>query len=143
MKDYDAGETEAKWLARWNEVDLYRVDLDRARRPFFNLMEFPYPSGEGLHVGHFYTYTGADTYGRYQRMTGNDVFQPMGFDAFGIHGENYALKLGENPAVVMPRNIARFREEQIKRMGGAFDWSLEVDTTDARYYPRSTDSTDG
>ena len=134
MKDYDAGETERKWLARWNEVDLYRVDLDRARRPFFNLMEFPYPSGEGLHVGHFYTYTGADTYGRYQRMAGNDVFQPMGFDAFGIHGENYALKLGENPAVVMPRNIARFREEQIKRMGGAFDWSREVDTTDPRYY---------
>ena len=89
------------------------------------------------------TYTVADTFGRYQRMAGKDVFQPMGFDAFGIHGENYALKLGENPAVVMPRNITRFREEQIKRMGGAFDWSLEVDTTDARYYPRSTDSTDG
>jgi leucyl-tRNA synthetase len=134
MRDYNAGEIESKWLNRWNEIDLYRVDLDRADRPFYNLMEFPYPSGEGLHVGHFYTYTGADTYGRYQRMVGNDVFQPMGFDAFGIHGENYALKLGENPAVVMPRNITRFREEQIKRMGAAFDWSREVDTTDPRYY---------
>ncbi len=134
MAEYDSHVIEAKWLQRWNEADLYRVDLDTAARPFYNLMEFPYPSGEGLHVGHFYTYSGADTYGRYERMIGNDVFQPMGFDAFGIHGENYALQLGENPAIVMPRNIARFREEQIKRMGAAFDWSREVDTTDPRYY---------
>ena len=133
-QDYSHHDSELKWLKRWDQADLYQVDLDQAQRPFFNLMEFPYPSGEGLHVGHFYTYSGADTYGRYQRMTGHDVFQPMGFDAFGIHGENYALKIGENPAVVMPRNIARFREEQIKRMGAAFDWSREVDTTDPRYY---------
>jgi leucyl-tRNA synthetase len=134
MPPYNPHEIEAKWLKRWNEVGLYQVDLDHARRPFYNLMEFPYPSGEGLHVGHFYTYSGADTYGRYQRMIGNDVFQPMGFDAFGIHGENYALKLGENPTRVMPRNMARFREEQLKRMGAAFDWSREVDTTNPRYY---------
>ncbi len=134
MPPFNPHDLEAKWLRRWSEVALYQVDLDRARRPFYNLMEFPYPSGEGLHVGHFYTYSGADTYGRYQRMLGNDVFQPMGFDAFGIHGENYALKLGENPARVMPRNIARFRVEQLQRMGAAFDWSREVDTTDPRYY---------
>ncbi len=134
MPSYNPHDIEAKWLQRWNAVELYQVDLDRAQRPFYNLMEFPYPSGEGLHVGHFYTYSGADTYGRYQRMIGNDVFQPMGFDAFGIHGENYALKLGENPARVMPRNMARFREEQLKRMGAAFDWSREVDTTNPRYY---------
>jgi leucyl-tRNA synthetase len=134
MIDYDPRNIEAKWLQRWDQVNLYEVDLDQASRPFYNLMEFPYPSGEGLHVGHFYTYSGADTFGRYQRMSGQDVFQPMGFDAFGIHGENYALKIGENPAIVMPRNIARFREEQIKRMGAAFDWSREVDTTDPRYY---------
>ena len=134
MPSYNPHDIEAKWLARWNAVDLYRVDLDHAARPFYNLMEFPYPSGEGLHVGHFYSYSGADTFGRYQRMTGHDVFQPMGFDAFGIHGENYALKLGQNPALVMPRNMARFREEQLKRMGAAFDWSREVDTTDPRYY---------
>ncbi len=134
MPSYNPHEIEAKWLQRWNAIELYQVDLDRARRPFYNLMEFPYPSGEGLHVGHFYTYSGADTYGRYQRMIGNDVFQPMGFDAFGIHGENYALKLGKNPAHVMPRNMARFREEQLKRMGAAFDWSREVDTTNPRYY---------
>lgn len=134
MPPYNPHELEAKWLKRWSEVELYRTDLDRAARPFYNLMEFPYPSGEGLHVGHFYSYSGADTYGRFQRMNGFDVFQPMGFDAFGIHGENYALKIGQNPAVVMPRNIARFREEQLKRMGAAFDWSREVDTTDPRYY---------
>jgi leucyl-tRNA synthetase len=134
VTDYKPREIEQKWLKRWNQVSLYQVDLDKANRPFYNLMEFPYPSGEGLHVGHFYSYSGADTYGRYQRMIGHDVFQPMGFDAFGIHGENYALKIGENPAVVMPRNIARFREEQIKRMGAAFDWSREVDTTDPHYY---------
>jgi len=134
MPPYHPHDIEPKWLKRWNEVDLYKVDLDHAERPFYNLMEFPYPSGEGLHVGHFYTYSGADTYGRYQRMAGNAVFQPMGFDAFGIHGENYALKIGQNPAIVMPRNMARFREEQIKRMGAAFDWSREVDTTDPRYY---------
>ena len=134
MQDYNAKQIEARWLERWNAVELYRVDLDKAKRPFYNLMEFPYPSGEGLHIGHFYTYSGADSYGRYQRMIGNDVFQPMGFDAFGIHGENYALRLGENPAIVMPRNITRFREEQIKRMGAAFDWSREVDTTNPEYY---------
>ncbi len=134
MADYSPRAIETKWLKRWNQVDLYRIDLDRAKLPFYNLMEFPYPSGEGLHVGHFYSYSGADTFGRYQRMIGYDVFQPMGFDAFGIHGENYALKIGENPAIVMPRNITRFREEQIKRMGAAFDWSREVDTTDPRYY---------
>jgi len=134
MPPYNPHELELKWLKRWDEVDLYKVDLDRAARPFYNLMEFPYPSGEGLHVGHFYTYSGADTYGRYQRMIGHDVFQPMGFDAFGIHGENYALKIGQNPARVMPRNMTRFREEQIKRIGAAFDWSREVDTTNPRYY---------
>jgi leucyl-tRNA synthetase len=134
MPPHDPHAIEAKWLRRWSEVALYQVDLDHAQRPFYNLMEFPYPSGEGLHVGHFYTYSGADTYGRYQRMIGHDVFQPIGFDAFGIHGENYALKLGEHPARVMPRNMARFREEQLKRMGAAFDWSREVDTTSPRYY---------
>ncbi|HEY4690987.1 MAG TPA: leucine--tRNA ligase [Anaerolineae bacterium] len=134
MADYDPHAIETRWLKRWSEADLYRADLDNTGRPFYNLMEFPYPSGEGLHVGHFYTYSGADTFGRFQRMNGYDVFQPMGFDAFGIHGENYALKIGENPARVMPRNVARFREEQIKRMGAGFDWSREVNTTDPGYY---------
>src|SRR5574341_584482 len=85
VADYDPRTIETKWLKRWDQADLYRVDLDKAQRPFYNLMEFPYPSGEGLHVGHFYTYSGADTYGRYQRMIGKDVFQPIGFDRSEEH----------------------------------------------------------
>ena len=131
---YDPRAIEPKWQRIWEETKLYQVDLDAAKRPFYNLMEFPYPSGEGLHVGHFFTYSGADTHGRFQRMRGYDVFQPMGWDAFGIHGENYALKIGENPARVIPRNVRRFRDEQMKSMGAAFDWSREVNTTDPAYY---------
>src|ERR1051326_608188 len=114
MAQYDAKAIEAKWNRRWEETGIYRVDLDAARRPFYNLMEFPYPSGEGLHVGHVYTYCGADTRGRLKRMQGFDLFQPMGFDAFGIHSENYALRLGIHPAELVPRSVRRFREEQLK-----------------------------
>jgi len=131
---YDPHEIEPRWQRAWEEAGLHHTDLDAAKRPFYNLMEFPYPSGEGLHVGHFYSYGGADTFGRFQRMRGWDVFQPMGFDAFGIHAENYALKMGINPAILVPRNVSRFREEQLKRMGAAFDWAREVNTTDPRYY---------
>jgi leucyl-tRNA synthetase len=133
-EQYDPHRIEPKWQAIWEARKLYQIDLDAARHPFFNLMEFPYPSGEGLHVGHFYTYSGADTYGRYQRMRGHDVLQPMGWDAFGIHAENYALKIGENPRRVVPRNVRRFREEQMKPMGAAFDWSRELNTSDPSYY---------
>ncbi len=132
--NYSPLEIESRWQKAWAEASLYEVDLDHAAHRFYNLMEFPYPSGEGLHVGHFYSYAGADTYGRYQRMLGQDLFQPMGFDAFGIHAENYALKRGINPALLVPQNVQRFREEQLKRMGAAFDWSREVNTTDPRYY---------
>ena len=131
---YDPHEIEPRWQRAWEEAGLHHTDLDAAKRPFYNLMEFPYPSGEGLHVGHFYSYGGADTFGRFQRMHGWNVFQPMGFDAFGIHAENYALKMGINPAILVPRNVSRFREEQLKRMGAAFDWAREVNTTDPRYY---------
>ena len=133
-EQYDPHRIEPKWQTVWEERQLYQVDMDAAQHPFYNLMEFPYPSGEGLHVGHFYTYSGADTYGRYQRMRGHDVFQPMGWDAFGIHAENYALKIGENPRQVVPRNVRRFREEQMKPMGAAFDWSRELNTSDPDYY---------
>ncbi len=131
---YDPLAIEPKWQRRWDETRLYRCDLDRAQKPFYNLMEFPYPSGEGLHAGHFYTYSGADAFGRLQRMRGHDVFQPMGFDAFGIHAENYALKQGVNPSLLVPRNIERFREQQMKHMGVAFNWERQVDTTQPEYY---------
>ncbi|HEX6291953.1 MAG TPA: leucine--tRNA ligase [Herpetosiphonaceae bacterium] len=131
---YDPQAAEAKWRQRWEASGLYRTNLDQARRPFYNMMEFPYPSGEGLHVGHVYTYCGADVFGRLRRMQGYDVFQPIGFDAFGIHSENFALKLGRHPAEVVPANIRRFREEQMKLLGCQFDWSREVDTTSPDYY---------
>lgn len=131
---YDVHAVEARWREYWAARGLYRADLDGARKPFYNLMEFPYPSGEGLHMGHVYTYCGADALGRLRRMQGYDVFQPFGFDAFGIHSENYALKLGVHPADMIPRNIRRFRDEQLTRLGCAFDWSRQVDTTDPAYY---------
>ncbi len=94
-------------------------------------MMFPYPSAEGLHIGNIYAFTGADVYGRYWRLRGKTVFEPIGFDAFGIHSENYALKVGTNPNDLIPRNVANFTR-QLKRIGGMFDWNHTVDTTDAR-----------
>jgi leucyl-tRNA synthetase len=130
---YDPAAIEAKWQARWAERHTNEPDLDRAARPFFNLMMFPYPSAEGLHVGNMFAFTGADIYGRFKRLQGYDVFEPMGFDAFGIHSENYALSIGTNPAQLIPQNIANFRR-QLKRFGGMFDWRHELSTTDPAYY---------
>jgi leucyl-tRNA synthetase len=96
-------------------------------------MMFPYPSAEGLHVGNMFAFTGADAYGRFKRLQGYDVFEPIGFDAFGIHSENYAIKEGINPAILIPQNIENFRR-QLKRIGGMFDWRHELSTTDPRYY---------
>ncbi len=134
MSRYDAKSIEEKWQRVWEETLLYKADIHGARRPFFNLMEFPYPSGEGLHVGHVYTYCGADTYGRFQRMHGQDVFQPMGFDSFGIHTENYALKVGQNPMTLTDQTVRRFRETQMKRLGAMWDWSHQVVTSHPDYY---------
>jgi len=96
-------------------------------------MMFPYPSAEGLHVGNMFAFTGADIYGRFRRLQGHDVFEPIGFDAFGIHSENYALAVGTHPAKLIPQNIATFRR-QLRRFGGMFDWRHELSTTDPRYY---------
>ena len=96
-------------------------------------MMFPYPSAEGLHVGNMFAFTGSDVYGRFKRLQGYDVFEPIGFDAFGIHSENYAIKVGVNPAELIPRNIENFRR-QLRRIGGMFDWRHELSTTDPKYY---------
>ena len=94
---YDPAVLEVAWQARWAEARANEPDLDAPRRPFYNLMMFPYPSAEGLHVGNMFAFTGADIYGRFKRLQGYDVFEPMGFDAFGIHSENYALNpIGSN-----------------------------------------------
>ncbi len=131
---YDFAAFESKWRARWEEQKLYQVDLHHARRPYYNLMMFPYPSAEGLHVGNVYSYIGSDVHGRWMAMQGYDVFEPMGFDAFGIHSENFAIKRGIHPRILTARNVERFREEQLKRIGNRFDWSHELNTTDPAYY---------
>ena len=130
---YDPQAVEAKWQAVWVERHTNEPDLDHPRRPFYNLMMFPYPSAEGLHVGNMFAFTGADIYGRLKRLQGLDVFEPMGFDAFGIHSENYALSVGTHPARLIPQNIATFRR-QLRRFGGMFDWRHELSTTDPAYY---------
>lgn len=131
---YDHARVEAKWRRIWEERGDDRTDLDAAQRPYYNLAMFPYPSAEGLHVGHLIPYTGVDIHGRWRRLKGDDVFQPMGFDAFGIHSENYALKIGEHPAVVMRRAVANFRDNQLKHIGAMFDWSHQVNTSAPDYY---------
>src|SRR4051794_6554639 len=133
---YDPTPIERKWRARWEESGLYRTDLTLAsgRPKVYNLMEFPYPSAEGLHIGHVYTYGGADTNARFQRMRGYEVFEPMGFDAFGIHSENYALKIDTNPMQLTAHTTRRYREEQLSRIGAMFDWTHSVDTSQPNYY---------
>ncbi len=130
---YDHSSIEAKWQSRWQDSGIYQMDLERVPRPYYNLMMFPYPSAEGLHVGNMFTFSGADAHGRFERMQGFDVFEPIGFDAFGIHSENFALKVGRHPTELIASNVARFRE-QLKRLGAQFDWSKTVDTTDPAYY---------
>jgi leucyl-tRNA synthetase len=133
MPTYDPAAIEAAWQARWERDRTNEPELDHPRRPFYNLMMFPYPSAEGLHVGNMFAFTGADIYGRFKRLQGYDVFEPIGFDAFGIHSENYALNIGAHPARLIPQNIATFRR-QLRRFGGMFDWRHEISTTDPAYY---------
>jgi len=137
VKDgYDPSAVEAKWQRLWDERGTNRFTLEQlksAKDPFYNLMMFPYPSAEGLHVGNIYAFTGADVHGRYQRLRGRTVFEPMGFDAFGIHSENFALKVGKHPMDLIPANVANFTR-QLKRIGGMFDWNHAVDTTAPDYY---------
>src|SRR3954470_19119961 len=130
---YHPEAVEAKWQARWAEQRTNEADLERAERPFYNLMMFPYPSAEGLHVGNMFAFTGSDCYGRFKRLQGYDVFEPIGYDAFGIHSENYAIKMGINAAILIPKNIENFRR-QLKRIGGMFDWRHELSTTHPAYY---------
>ncbi len=134
---YDAAQIEDKWQAVWesNGTNSFtQAELEGgAKKPFYNLMMFPYPSAEGLHVGNIYAFTGADVHGRYQRLLGRDVFEPIGFDAFGIHSENFALKEGIHPMDLIPKNVANFTR-QLRRIGGMFDWNHTVDTTHPSYY---------
>ncbi|TPW20977.1 MAG: leucyl-tRNA synthetase [Elusimicrobia bacterium] len=128
------GEIEAKWQSRWREAGLFRTpDAPRQGKKFYCLDMFPYPSADGLHVGHPEGYTATDILCRYKRMNGFDVLHPMGWDAFGLPAENFAIATGTHPRIVTQRNIANFRR-QIQALGFSYDWDREVDTTDPEYY---------
>ncbi|MEX0621377.1 MAG: leucine--tRNA ligase [Candidatus Woykebacteria bacterium] len=134
MDRYDPIVIEQKWRKRWEDEKTFKTDLKNAKKPFYNLMMFPYPSGEGLHVGHVYAFGGSDTFGRFKRLQGYDVFEPMGFDSFGIHSENYAIKTKTHPKDLIEKTTGYFREKQLKRLGALFDWDRQVITSDPDYY---------
>ena len=96
-KKYDHKKTENKWSNKWESSGIYTPDISKAKNKFYNLMMFPYPSAEGLHAGNMFAFTGSDAYGRYKRMHGYNLFEPVGLDGFGIHSENYAIKVGRSP----------------------------------------------
>lgn len=133
MERYDHQKIEAKWAKIWEKNKTWKVDLTKAKKPYYNLMMFPYPSAEGLHVGNVYAFVGSDIHGRFVRMQGNDVFEPMGFDSFGIHSENFAIKQGTHPKEQTTKNITHFTQ-QLKQLGSLFDWEHSVTTSEPEYY---------
>jgi len=132
-KTYDHHALEVKWQAYWEEHRTFRVADDLAKPKFYCLDMFPYPSGSGLHVGHLEGYTATDIVSRYKRMRGFNVLHPMGWDAFGLPAEQYAVKTGIHPVVTTAENIATFKR-QMKRVGLSYDWEREISTIDPDYY---------
>ena len=131
--DYNFREIEKKWQKRWVENGTYRVVEDEKKKKFYVLNMFPYPSGAGLHVGHPLGYIASDIYARYKRLQGYNVLNPMGYDAYGLPAEQYAIQTGQHPAITTEQNINRYRE-QLDKIGFSFDWSREVRTCDPAYY---------
>jgi len=130
---YLPAKIEKKWQEWWLKEKIYESDLKKTRRPFYNLMMFPYPSAEGLHIGAVRTFTGVDIYGRFKRMQRYDVFEPIGLDGFGIHSENYALKIGKHPAEHAKDSEKNFYR-QLGTMGNGFAWDERLETYDPEYY---------
>jgi len=137
---YNFSKIEAKWRVKWRKTKIFSAKLDLPQenktvpqKPFYNLMMFPYPSAEGLHVGNVYAFVGADIYGRYMRMKGFEVFEPIGLDGFGIHSENYAIKIGKHPADLSKITERRFYK-QLEAIGNAYDWERILETYDPDYY---------
>ena len=131
--EYNFRDIEKKWQQRWAQQHTYRVEEDPKRKKFYVLNMFPYPSGAGLHVGHPLGYIASDIYARYKRLQGYNVLNPMGYDAYGLPAEQYAIQTGQHPAITTEANIARYRE-QLDKIGFSFDWSREVRTCDPAYY---------
>ena len=133
MMEYNFRELEQKWQNNWRKDSVYKVDIDKSRPKYYVLDMFPYPSGAGLHVGHPLGYIASDIYSRYKRLKGFNVLHPMGYDAFGLPAEQYAIQTGQHPAVTTEKNIARYRE-QLDKIGFSFDWDREVRTCEPEYY---------
>ena len=131
--DYNFKEIERKWQAYWAANHTFKAEIDSSKPKYYVLDMFPYPSGAGLHVGHPLGYIASDIYSRYKRLCGFNVLHPMGYDAFGLPAEQYAIQTGQHPAVTTEKNIARYRE-QMDRIGFSYDWSREVRTCDPGYY---------
>ena len=131
--EYNFREIEKKWQKRWVEMNTYRVTEDKSKEKYYVLNMFPYPSGAGLHVGHPLGYIASDIYARYKRLEGFNVLNPMGYDAYGLPAEQYAIQTGQHPAVTTEANIKRYRE-QLDKIGFSFDWSREVRTSEPDYY---------
>ncbi len=131
--EYNFREIERKWQKRWVDSGIYRVVEDERKKKFYVLNMFPYPSGAGLHVGHPLGYIASDIYARYKRLRGYNVLNPMGYDAYGLPAEQYAIQTGQHPAITTEKNINRYRE-QLDKIGFSFDWSREVRTCDPEYY---------
>ena len=130
---YDYKQIEKKWQNIWDEKQTFAAKEDYTLPKFYALVEFPYPSGQGLHVGHPRSYTALDIVSRKRRLEGYNVLYPMGWDAFGLPTENYAIKNHIHPEIVTGQNIANFKK-QLKSLGFSFDWSREINTTDPAYY---------
>ena len=131
--DYNFKEIERKWQSFWAANHTFKAEIDSSKPKYYVLDMFPYPSGAGLHVGHPLGYIASDIYSRYKRLCGFNVLHPMGYDAFGLPAEQYAIQTGQHPAVTTEKNIARYRE-QMDRIGFSYDWSREVRTCDPEYY---------
>lgn len=131
--EYDFTAIEKKWQDKWDEAGIFRASDDYSKKKFYSLVEFPYPSGAGMHVGHIKAYSGLEVISRKRRMEGYNVLFPIGFDAYGLPTENYAVKTGMHPRVVTDINIKKFTS-QLKRVGFSFDWSRVIDTTEEGYY---------
>ena len=131
--DYNFKDIERKWQAYWAANHTFKAEIDNAKPKYYVLDMFPYPSGAGLHVGHPLGYIASDIFSRYKRLCGFNVLHPMGYDAFGLPAEQYAIQTGQHPALTTEKNIARYRE-QMDRIGFSYDWSREVRTCDPKYY---------
>lgn len=131
--EYNHKDIESRWQQRWKDDNTYKVDIDNGRPKFYVLDMFPYPSGAGLHVGHPLGYIASDIFSRYKRLQGYNVLHPMGYDAYGLPAEQYAIQTGQHPEVTTRKNIARYRE-QLDKIGFCYDWSREIRTCDPEYY---------